>query len=338
MKFDFLMALKIKKNKGIEASIGIEAGETSSFIKRVTQSVRSVLSSTLSKRIALAVLLVLALFQLGIGIAIYGFKSSAPIVNSVSRIIPYPVAMANYDFVSHGDFLREQSYVHHFYAATKQEGINYQEVDQQIMEQLVENKLIFQEAARRRIVVKKEEVDTTLDGIVEQNGGKDKVEKVLTDLYGLGLSDFRRLVEQQALREKVNEKLISRVEARHILVRVDKDAPEDKVNEAKSKIDGFLNDIRGGQDFAEVAKKNSEDIGSAEQGGKLEPFAVGEMVKEFSDTAFKTKVGEISDPVRSEFGWHIIKVENKTGQIEQTFADWIAELKDKSVIVRFYAV
>ena len=137
------------------------------------------------------------------------------------------------------------------------------------------------------------------------------------------------------LRDKLDQDLIARVTASHILVRVDKNAPEDQVAAAKAKIDGYLAEIKGGVDFAEQATKHSEDVGSAESGGALEPFAAGEMVKEFSDVAFSTKVGEISEPVRTDFGWHIIKVEAKKGTIEKTFGDWLDDIKKKSLIIKF---
>lgn len=287
------------------------------------------------KKTGWVVLFLVIVVQFVAAVLIYGYKSEIQPVKIAARIIPFPIAVVNTSFVTYNDYIHEKSYVHHFYSSTDQEGINYEEIDKQILEQLVENKIISAEAVKYKASVSKAEVDTALNTVIEQNGGKDKVEKVLNDLYGLNLKDFRKLIKTQLLREKINNKAIARVEARHILIRVDKSAAEDKVNESKTKIDGILKEIKDGLDFAEAAKKYSEDVGSAEQGGKLEPFAAGEMVKEFSDVAFKTKVGETADPIRSDFGWHIIKVEGKTGAIEKTFTDWIGEIKKRSLVLRF---
>jgi peptidyl-prolyl cis-trans isomerase D len=71
----------------------------------------------------------------------------------------------------------------------------------------------------------------------------------------------------------------------------------------------ILEKAREGEDFAELAGRYSEDP-SREQGGQLGVFGRGSMVKPFEDAAFSMKAGEISDPVRTQFGWHIIKVEN----------------------------
>ena len=98
------------------------------------------------------------------------------------------------------------------------------------------------------------------------------------------------------------------VEARHILIEVDQDAGSEKVAEAKSRIEDILQKVREGQDFAELAKQYSEGP-SKDKGGYLGTFKREAMVKPFADKAFSMKPGEISDPVRTRFGWHLIKVE-----------------------------
>jgi peptidyl-prolyl cis-trans isomerase C len=89
------------------------------------------------------------------------------------------------------------------------------------------------------------------------------------------------------------------VRARHILVPT----------EAEAK--AVLAEIRKGTDFAELAKQKSKDPGAAAQGGDLGYFTKDQMVPEFSEVAFKLDKGQVSEPVKSQFGWHIIKVEDK---------------------------
>ena len=98
------------------------------------------------------------------------------------------------------------------------------------------------------------------------------------------------------------------VEARHILIEVDQDAGPEKVAEAKNRIEDILQKAQEGQDFAELAKQYSEGP-SKDKGGYLGTFKREAMVKPFADKAFAMKSGEISDPVRTSFGWHLIKVE-----------------------------
>jgi peptidyl-prolyl cis-trans isomerase D len=100
-----------------------------------------------------------------------------------------------------------------------------------------------------------------------------------------------------------------RVHARHILVRADEKAPQAQQDEAKKKVEGFADRIKKGEDFAKLAGQVSEDPGSKGQGGDLGFFGQGVMAKEFEGAAFALKPGQVSDPVKTSFGWHLIKVE-----------------------------
>ena len=89
------------------------------------------------------------------------------------------------------------------------------------------------------------------------------------------------------------------VRARHILV------------ESKDKAREIFEKIAHGSDFAQLAKENSKDPGSKDQGGELGFFKRGQMVPQFEEAAFKLKKGEVSEPFESQFGWHIIKVDER---------------------------
>lgn len=92
------------------------------------------------------------------------------------------------------------------------------------------------------------------------------------------------------------DRMKQEVEAEHILVE-----DEELANEIKDKLDN-------GEDFAELAKEYSTDPGSAEEGGKLPTFSIGEMVPEFEDAAYTLDIDTISDPVQSSHGFHVIRV------------------------------
>jgi peptidyl-prolyl cis-trans isomerase D len=114
------------------------------------------------------------------------------------------------------------------------------------------------------------------------------------------------------------------VEARHILIKVDQNADPQQVESARKKAEEIFKLAKQGQDFAELARKYSEGP-TRTKGGYLGTFRREEMVKPFSDKAFSMNAGEISEPVRTPFGWHIIKVEKvnpaKTLTLEEAEAD-----------------
>jgi peptidyl-prolyl cis-trans isomerase C len=128
------------------------------------------------------------------------------------------------------------------------------------------------------------------------------------------------------------------VHARHILVETE--------DEAKA----VLASVKKGGDFAALAKEKSKDPGSAAEGGDLGFFAKDQMVAEFSEMAFKLNKGQVSDPVKTQFGWHIIKVEDKrtkpvpefaqvkdqveTYVVRKAQADYIHKLQESAKIER----
>jgi peptidyl-prolyl cis-trans isomerase C len=130
------------------------------------------------------------------------------------------------------------------------------------------------------------------------------MESLLQDAGKAALSDeAEHKVYDDAVKQVPNEE---EVHARHILVPTE--------DEAKA----ILTQLKGGADFATVAKEKSKDPGAAE-GGDLGYFTKDQMVPEFAAVAFKLDKGQISDPVKTQFGWHIIKVEDKRIKPTPTF-------------------
>jgi len=105
-----------------------------------------------------------------------------------------------------------------------------------------------------------------------------------------------RKVYDEAVKQIANEQ---EVRARHILVPTE--------NEAKA----VLAELQKGTDFAELAKQRSKDPAAAAQGGDLGYFTKEQMVPEFADVAFKLEKGQLSEPVKTQFGWHILQVQDK---------------------------
>ncbi|NIA08792.1 MAG: hypothetical protein GWP10_03260 [Nitrospiraceae bacterium] len=124
-------------------------------------------------------------------------------------------------------------------------------------------------------------------------------------------------------------KVKERRRARHILLKVPRNADKKKVKEIQKKAEKIYKKIKKGGSFAALAKKYSEDPGSAKKGGDLGFFTRGMMIKPFEDAVFSMKPGEVSRPIRSPFGWHIIKLE----KIEPARLKPLAEVKN-SIVTR----
>jgi len=118
--------------------------------------------------------------------------------------------------------------------------------------------------------------------------------------------------------------------ARHILIKADKAAAPDVKQKAKARAETLLAEARKNPaGFAELAKKNSDDPGSAAQGGDLDFFGRGAMVKPFEDAAFAMKPGEIGNVVESDFGYHVIQLEAVRGGEKKPFETVRAAIEDE---------
>jgi peptidyl-prolyl cis-trans isomerase C len=174
-------------------------------------------------------------------------------------------------------------------------------------------------------------------------------------LMGLMLQDHARsLVTEEALRKVYDEQIkpmgaAEEVRARHILFRAD---PKDEKAqaEAEARARAALERLKKGEEFAAVASELTEDPSGKENGGDLDYFTKDQMVPEFANVAFQMYPGQMSNPVRTQFGWHIIKLEDRRNrpvpefekvrpQIE-TFllrrgqTELIAQLREKAKVER----
>jgi len=131
------------------------------------------------------------------------------------------------------------------------------------------------------------------------------METLLRDIAQKSVTeDAMRKVYDDATKQMAAEEEVS---ARHILVKTEEEAK------------AILADIKKGADFTETAKKKSTEPGAAQSGGDLGYFTKDQMVPEFAEAAFKLDKGKISDPVKTQFGWHIIKLEDKRKKPAPTY-------------------
>ena len=148
------------------------------------------------------------------------------------------------------------------------------------------------------------------------------IEYVVLDLDAMGQQvsindeDLARYYTENAVRYSTPEER----RASHILIAADRALPAAERAKAKAKAEALLADItKHPENFAELAKANSQDPGSAAKGGDLDFFGRGAMVKPFEDAAYGLKVGDTSGVVESDFGYHIIRVTDTRGGDKRSF-------------------
>ncbi|OGS20651.1 MAG: hypothetical protein A3J83_08225 [Elusimicrobia bacterium RIFOXYA2_FULL_40_6] len=340
----------------------------------------------------------------------YVFCTAALFVFSTTaifaEIIDKTVALVNGEHVLFSDYQKIMNPIIEQYKQvtpkTDQTDDKLKELKSKVLDQMIDDRLLLQEAKRLKIIVSKREVEEGIKQVKTRFKDEDeyknelKKEELTEEKFSKRIEDqlkqiklidsqiksklaipstesvkglfddVKTAMDGKELKDKSDEdkkdietlaKLIKRkyselVRVKHILIRSAKEDSMVKQAAAKKKIEEVQAKLKAGDDFSDLAKKYSEDTGSAENGGDLGYFGKGDMVKEFEDTAFALPVGETSAIVKTEFGYHIIQSEEKKAakkvafddlkndltdylrqkEAEKKYADWIKDLRKKASI------
>jgi peptidyl-prolyl cis-trans isomerase SurA len=246
-----------------------------------------------------------------------------------------------------------------------------------VLNALIEEELIRQAAEKEGILVSQDDLNAALDDIKQRNNLlTDEQLKDALGKEGKTWEHFTEDIRNQIKAAKlVNREVYSKVDlsesdveayyqnhpdlfqqspptvrVRQILLKVDEKADEAEIQRVKAKAEQLVQQLRAGADFAEMAKQNSEDP-SAQSGGEFGTFKQGDLAAPFN-MVFDLKVGDISDPVQSAQGFHILSVQEKRSgeqasyeaakpkirqklreeKSQELYQQWIANLKEKTYI------
>jgi len=223
----------------------------------------------------------------------------------------------------------------------------------QLLDALITDKLLQKEVADKGVVVRDEDVDNYIKGIKERNKINDEqLEQALSAQF-MTMDTYRKQVREEIqkaqlinreIRGKVNvtpeevERYYKahlseystpeKMHLRHILVKLAPDASGAEVSAATAKADDIYRRLKAGTDFAELARQVSDDPG-AKNGGDLGWVKPGETLDVIDKAARDLKPGQFSEPVRSDVGIHIIKLEERSGASHQSLDELAAGIKDQ---------
>lgn len=239
---------------------------------------------------------ILFFFIFGVGICYYHWDNTFS--NFLIKFVPYPIALVGNDFILYKDYKSDLKTVLNNFQKSKIEDFNKEKIGNKVLDRMITNKIIENMAKKYGVTVTKSELNDSLKKYINEVGSEEEFKKVIQNLYLWNINDFEnKLLKPVLLSNKLNNYFIwsqefNKVEeqtAKEILASLKKD-----------------NTLRN---FIEIAKLRSEDSLTAKKGGDLGWFERGTMVKEFEDVAFSLSPGEISDIVRTKYGFHIIRVD-----------------------------
>jgi peptidyl-prolyl cis-trans isomerase SurA len=252
------------------------------------------------------------------------------------KIIDRIVAIVNTDVITMSD-LDEMSRALRMQIQSIRDPIKREEIYQEQMkialDELINQKLVLQEAKSKKIQAEEDQIDAQIANIINQQGSSEEQLQQYLNQQGMSMSDFRKKVADGITQQMVMQSLIGQqmqfseqelksfyvdyitqnkasytVEGAHILISVLPNADAAQEAAAKQQCVELIQRIKKGESFEELAKKYSKSAG-AEDGGNLGIISRGGGLPPVLENAFlEMKEGEISEPVRSDFGYHILKV------------------------------
>lgn len=227
----------------------------------------------------------------------------------------------------------------------------------QILDEMITTKLLAQEAKRKKITADTKEVDAAIANI--KSGFKNDAEfKQALSKDGKTPEDLRATIAEELSIRALSQQLAADItvsnediatfyranlaeftipegiKARHILLAINPNAPAPEKERVKKRAMEIIKQLNAKADFAALAKANSDDPANKNDGGLLGTFPRGSMVKAFDDVAFAAPVGKIVGPVATDFGFHIIRVDEKIPSKVVPLADVQKDPRLKSYLLK----
>ena len=272
---------------------------------------------------------------------------------AVATVNGETITLGNYEkLLALNKLSMESYYGSDIWSKEVEDGKTYKDIlKDMVLQTMISSEVVYQQAKKDKILPTDEQVQEQIDSFNEQVKNdkeyQNKLKKMGIDEEFLKYQFSRDLANNNLKAKFTDDTKISESEmkkyyeenkddfytdtvtASHILLKTIDDngneLSDEKKKEAKKKAEEALKKVKSGEDFAQVAKEYSEDS-TASNGGELGTFGRGQMVSEFENAAFSMKPGEISDIIKTQYGYHIIKVTERVDE-QKSYDDVKDEIK-----------
>ena len=222
-----------------------------------------------------------------------------------------------------------------------------------LLDALITEKIVQREVADKGVVVRDEDIERYVESIKERNKISDEQLKQALAAQGMTPEAYRTQIREDLQRQQLIAREIrgkvsvtpediqryydahsseyatpERLQVAHIVFRLAPDAPPDRVAAITAKADEVRARLKKSDDFAALAKQYSEDA-TSEQGGELGWFKKGELLEPMEQAAAKLKIGDVSEPIRTKVGLHIVKLEGREGAGRQNIEEHAEQIKQQ---------
>lgn len=273
------------------------------------------------KKIIYLILIFVFIGLMILGTSIYIFKAKNSVVMAITKVIPLPVALVNWYPISYYSWRTQVNSLENFYQKQNESNPEFQQptqeqTEQHILERMIDNTILEQEVRKYKIKVSKQNTEAYIATLVAEIGNQAAFESQIKNLYNWSTEKFTQEIIRPLL---LKLQLASAITL------------DDRINEkARLTAQQALNEVRDAKlPFESLAQKYSEDI-TAVQGGDLGYFSRGQLEPSFEKAAFALKPGEVSELVQTQFGYHIIKVEETL--VDEN--DEVVQIRAKHILIR----
>jgi peptidyl-prolyl cis-trans isomerase SurA len=288
-----------------------------------------------------------ALSSLLIGITLPVSAAHARIVERIAAVVDEEVLLASEVEERAAPFMAQIASI----TDKTQRAARAEAVRREVLDKLIDDQLIFSKAKELKLTVSSEEVDRSIEGIKKDHSLSDEQLRQALTAQGMSMATYRQDVKKQVLRYRVLNMAVgskisisehevqdyydrnvrkgaaSEVRASHIFISIPDNADTGTAITKRKQAEDLLARANKGEDFAQLARENSEDAATRQDGGDLGFFGRDLLPKPIEEVVFAMNVGEIRGPVRAEKGFHLIKLVDKRSKDVKSFDESKGEIR-----------